>query len=104
MNKILFIAVLLSQVFLSTSALAKSPSDQGSQPVSAESKAVLYVNINTASVAELRALPGIGIKKAQAIVAHRTDRGNFRKKEELTQVKGINLKLLAKIESHIRVK
>ena len=103
MKKILFIAVLLSHVCLPTEVFAESGSVKALHSVSSEMNAVQYLNINTASVTELTRLPGIGVKKAQAIVAHRTEHGAFVTKEELTEVKGINVKLLAKIESRIRV-
>lgn len=51
--------------------------------------AVGLVNINTAGVTELDALPGIGPAKAQAIVAYRTEHGPFVRTEDLVLVKGI---------------
>lgn len=107
MKNILFFALLLSQICLSTNLLAETLTEQGtqsiSQDVNQDINIVQHLNINTASVAELTVLPGIGVKKAQAIVAYRTDHGEFLKKEDLTEVKGISHKLLAKIESRIRV-
>ena len=47
------------------------------------------VNINTAGVEELKALPGIGPSKAAAIVAYRDQHGKFKSVDELKQVKGI---------------
>ncbi len=47
------------------------------------------LNINTATVEELTALPGIGEAKAQAIVDYRAEHGPFRYPEELLNVKGI---------------
>lgn len=47
------------------------------------------VDINCASESELVKLPGIGSKKARAIIQHRTTRGPFRKLWELTQIPGI---------------
>ncbi len=61
------------------------------------------VNINTASVAELEALPGIGAAKAEAIVKYREENGKFQKAEDLVLVKGIGDKLLEKISSEIEV-
>jgi len=46
------------------------------------------VNLNTATVAELEALPGVGAKVATRIVEYRT-KGPFRKIEELMNVQGI---------------
>ncbi len=48
------------------------------------------VNINTATAEELaEALKGVGIKKAQAIIAYRKANGDFSSAEQLTEVKGI---------------
>ena len=46
------------------------------------------VNINTASSAELEALPGIGPAKAKSIVEYRQKNGAFKSVEELKNVKG----------------
>ena len=55
------------------------------------------ININTASASELQALPGIGPKKAGAIVSYRTANGAFGHVDDLVRVKGIGPKTLAKI-------
>lgn len=48
------------------------------------------VNINTADAATLaRALSGVGLKKAEAIVEYREANGRFDSPEALTEVKGI---------------
>ncbi len=47
------------------------------------------VNINTAPLSELLALPGIGEVKAQAIINFRTSHGNFTNIEQLDDVPGI---------------
>ena len=53
------------------------------------------VNINTASAQELdEKLPGIGEKKAAAIVEYRRYTGGFRSVEELIEVDGIGEKLM----------
>ena len=51
--------------------------------------ALAAVNINTAGADELKALPGIGPAKAEAIVEYRKQHGNFKSVEELKNVKGI---------------
>lgn len=48
------------------------------------------IDINTCPAAELRCLPGIGEKKAQAIIAYRTQNGPFSSVEELARVNGIS--------------
>lgn len=58
------------------------------------------VNINTASQAKLCMLPGIGPKKAQAIIEQRT-RKPFGQPAELLQIKGISQKLFNKIKNYV---
>lgn len=61
------------------------------------------VNINTAGVDELTALPGIGPVLAQAIVDYRTANGSFSSVEELINVKGIGTKKLEAILDYATV-
>ena len=67
---------------------AQTPDVSAADQTPAET-APLMVNINTATVQELEALPGIGPVVAQRIVAYRDEHGAFRTVEELTKVKGI---------------
>ena len=61
------------------------------------------ININTASVEHLQEVKGIGPKTAEAIVAYRTEHGNFENTMALTLVKGIGEKKLKKIEGELTV-
>lgn len=54
------------------------------------------VRLNSATVAELQQLSGVGEKKAQAIVEYRQKNGKFKSVDELQNVKGIGPKLLEK--------
>ena len=65
--------------------------------------AVEFVNINTADKTELTTLYGIGEVKAQAIIDYRTQRGPFRKIEDLVQVKGIGVATFTAIKEKITV-
>jgi competence protein ComEA len=47
------------------------------------------ININSATLAELDTLPGIGPVKAQSIIDFREDHGPFTSKEEILAVTGI---------------
>ncbi len=75
-----------------------SPDDKGLQ-VDVPS----VVNINTASLAELDSLPGIGEVKAQAIMAYRQQNGLFTALEDLLKVDGINQSLYEKLEGLITI-
>ena len=55
------------------------------------------VNVNTADAATIAdAMSGVGLKKAQAIVAFRSQNGSFKSLDDLAQVKGIGSKTIAK--------
>ena len=61
------------------------------------------VNINTASAAELQLLPGIGARRATAIVAARQARGGFGQAEDLVEVDGIGAVMLERMRAHVAV-
>jgi competence protein ComEA len=62
------------------------------------------VNINSADAPALAAnIVGVGEKRAEAIVAYRSEHGHFDSVDELTQVKGIGDKILEKNRENLRV-
>jgi competence protein ComEA len=65
--------------------------------------AVAAVNLNTATLEELIALPGIGPAKAQAILDYRKAHGPFKTVEELKDVKGIGAKRFEKLKGELTV-
>jgi competence protein ComEA len=68
----------------------------------AAASAASPVNVNTATIEELTALPGIGEKRAQAIVEARKQKGGFKSVDELTEVKGIGPANLEKLRPYLR--
>ena len=56
-----------------------------------------------APAAELETLPGIGEKKALAIVEYREANGPFRAVEELERVKGISERTVDGMRAYVRV-
>ncbi len=58
------------------------------------------VDLNRATVSELMRLPGVGEKRAQAIVAHRTKQP-FRRPEDVIAVKGLGPAWFAKVKGAV---
>jgi competence ComEA-like helix-hairpin-helix protein len=63
----------------------------------------VITNINTAGVAELSEVPGIGTELASRILAHREARGSFEALEDLLQVDGIGPQRLERLRPHISI-
>ena len=62
------------------------------------------VDVNTADAETISAeLKGVGLKKAEAIVAYRTKHGPFRSADDLTLVKGIGERTVEMNRSDIKV-
>lgn len=61
------------------------------------------ININTATLEELENIPGIGEAKAKSIIEYRKNCGQFTKKEDLLNIKGIGETVFAELKDFITV-
>ena len=59
------------------------------------------ININTATEEQLCSLPGIGRAKAQAVIAYRSEHGDFFRTEDIMKVSGIGQGNYEKIKTRI---
>jgi competence protein ComEA len=85
-------------------ALAAPVSAQEKAPAKAKAAASpAPINLNTATVQQLEALPGVGTRTAQLIVEHRQKNGGFKKVEELMNIKGIGEKSFLKLKPMVTV-
>ncbi len=69
-------------------------------PKVSENQASQKVNLNTATLEELEALPGVGSKLAQGIIAARQQK-MFTSLEDLDRVPGVGPSLLDKLSNHV---
>lgn len=103
MNKFTYIAVtivLLAGSSITSFAIADTSVDLNvGEKLIAEQK----LNINTADVAQLTSIKGLGKKKAQAIVSYIQDNGKLSSVDELVKVKGIGKKLVSKMSPFLTV-
>lgn len=81
---------------IKTSSSKWSASTLSSQPQQ-------IININTANIAELDQLPGVGPSTAQKIIDYRSQIGQFTSIDQILEVKGIGPKKLEKIAPYIRL-
>ena len=96
----LFVSIV---AFSAVAVLAQGKPSPAGRAARTMATAASPVNLNTATVAQIAALPGIGPKAAQRIVEHRQKTGGFKKIEELMNVKGIGEKSFLKIKPLITV-
>jgi comEA protein len=102
MHRVFFVMALVTAL-----AVIAPPAAGQSKDRPAKSKAAAVptapLNLNTATVAELQALPGVGASTAKLIVEHRSKNGSFKKVEELMNIKGIGEKSFLKLKPLVTV-
>jgi competence protein ComEA len=99
-------ALLVLVTVLAMAAVPAAASQQKSSAAKSATTAAAPttpVNINTATQEQLETLPGLGAKVAQRIIEYRQKNGNFKKVEDLMNVKGIGEKSFLKLKPMLTV-
>ncbi len=88
-----------ARAFVALAALlAATPALAAKKPLATGER----IDLNRASAVELMRLPGVGKKRAQAIIAQRA-RQPFRRPEDLLAVKGVSAEWLERVKGHLSV-
>lgn len=103
--RVLFVLLSLLAVAASSSAAQtpKAASPGRSARSTAKAAPSAPVNLNTATEAQLEALPGVGARAAQRIVEFRQKNGGFKKIEDLMNVKGFGERSFLKLKPYLTV-
>jgi competence protein ComEA len=75
----------------------------GSAGADPDQSGMARVNLNTATLEQLDALPGVGPAIAQRIIDSRQTEGPFRQVDDLTRVDGIGAKTLERLRDQVTV-
>ena len=95
---------LMSAILIVGCAVGASAQDATHRPAAKPAvSASAPINLNTATAAQLDALPGVGKATAERIVEYRQKNGGFKKTEDLMNVKGIGEKSFLKLKPLVTV-
>ena len=81
----------------------EATSQQAASETSPSTSKEKRVNLNKASLEELKQVKGLGGKRAQDIIDHREANGKFKSVDELKKVSGIGAKTIEKLKDYVTV-
>ncbi len=100
MMRIVMVVLLILGLGIAAQASQEAPR-RATPAAKASSSAPL--NLNTATVAQLETLPGIGKSTAERILEYREKSGGFKKIEDLMNVRGVGERSFLKLKPLVTV-
>lgn len=95
---ILYIGVFIGRCSLGNELFCRSQS-----PASGQTPQIYRINLNLATLEELRMIPGIGLSLAKSILTYRNDFGDFMDVSELQDVPGFSRELYLSVKEYFYV-
>lgn len=101
MNKLVYVVgMTLLTLGINMHAVNAEPAAQVTKSAAAAQSAQ-KIQLNKATLEQLESIPGLGKKKAQAVLDYIKENGAIKNQAQLTEVKGIGEKLAAKISPYV---
>ncbi len=89
-------SALARRLVVAAAVLSATPALAAKKPLGPADR----IDLNRATAAELMRLPGVGLRKAQAIVAHR-QKSPFHRPEDVMRVKGCGRSWFQKVKANV---
>jgi|WetSurMetagenome_2_1015567.scaffolds.fasta_scaffold203652_2 competence protein ComEA len=99
----MFVLAIMIFIFAISASFSFAEGNAKGEPSKAAVQNAAKININKATVDQLKEINGIGESYAKGIVAYREKNGPFKKIEDIKEVKGIGDKLFEKIKDQITI-